>query len=792
MKKQRIVRFGTLLISASALSLGMPAKAQDVSSSESDGPNTNEIIVTAQKRSQSINDVAATISAVSGEQLQDAGAVEFRDLEALSTNVNIQGAYGGGGSNPNITIRGVGLSDFNDNNSSPAGVYVDEVYLVSPTMLSFGLFDLERVEVLKGPQGTLYGRNTTAGALNFHSRKPTGELSAQAQVSYEQFDRVTMQGGVGGPLSDTFGLRVAATGDFGGGYMLNRVSGKKENDRNNWAARAVAKWEPSADLTVLTIVHLGRDKSELGHYQHGALLDPVTGQICADALAGKLLNNSCVDIAGYSDTDNNRSQGDYNLRPVTRYNSFGTSTRIDWNLGGVDLTSVTAYEELDGFRVDESDGSPNVMVETRYAVNVKQFSQELRLALNFGRLDLIVGGYAGRDTIRGNNDYDILGVFRPTFATLPGVPLSGFLPLGVDPSGAFAARLNSSFRQRTTALAAFAHGIWEISPGLKFQAGLRYTDEEKSFKTRTIYEESAADLAAFGLSADGIIIDLPTDGATLGIPGKKSFNRLSWTTGLSYEPNNDLLFYGTVSSGFKSGGFNGGLILNAVEGTPYEQENLTAYEVGSKLSLFDRSVQLNGSFFYYDYADLQVFQLVNTGGVPVQILTNAADAEIYGLDAEANIMLSDRLELRFGIGALSDKFKNAILSGIDRSGDRLVGSPRFSFTGGMHYTVSLPSVGSLKAQLLARYQSSEIYENFEIQDAAGNPDVLPLKQKGYWTVDPRISIETFDGRWEFAIFAKNLFNVRPIAGALNLSDFGFAEVFVGPPRRIGASLSFSF
>jgi iron complex outermembrane recepter protein len=747
-----------------------PVPKQDEAAAK---PIVEEIIVTAQRRNQSVNDVPATITAVAGDQLAARGVREFSDISTLAANVQIVGSYGGGNAVPNITIRGVGTSDFNDNNTSPAGVYIDEVYLVSPTMLSFGLFDLERVEVLKGPQGTLYGRNTTAGAVSIFSKRPGSKFEADGRIAYEEYNRFTIAGGAGGPVSDTLGIRVSGTGDFGGGWAFNRVSGKTENDRDYWALRGVARWQPNADISIIATVHGGRDRSELGQYQHGGLLDPVTGNICAAALAGRLLDNGCVDILGYADTDRNRSAGDYNVRPLTRYNSLGGSLRAEIDLGGVTVTSVSAYERLTGFRIDESDASPNRLVETRYATRVNQLSQELRLSFATGKIDWIVGGYYGYDTIVGDNDYDILRDLRPSFATIPGIVPSGFLPLGVDASGAAAAFFNSSFRQRTEAVAGFAHGIWELSPGLRFQAGLRYTSESKRFRTTTRYVESAADLAAYGLAADGTI---------LNVPDSRTFSRLTWTAGISYEPASDMLLYSTVSNGFKSGGFNGGLLLQPEAAVPYNQEVITAYEIGGKFGLFDRRLQLNGSFFYYDYRDLQVFQLVNTGALPVQILTNAANARVYGIDAEARARLGGGITLRASAGFLSTKFVDANIAGVDRSGQQFTNSPKFSFSGGADYERLIGSSAQLRLSVNARYQTRQLIED----------EFAPIFQQAYWIVDPRIAIGDVDDRWEFAVFARNVFNVRPITTALSLDDFGLAEVSIAPPRRVGASLSFRF
>ncbi len=777
----------TLLTCGALLSAG-PAVAQSTAASgEEHAQNASpaagavtevpDIVVTAQRRSQSVNRVPATVTAVTGEQLRSAATTEFKDLTALTTNVSIDGAYGGGNGSANVTIRGVGLADYNDNNSAPAGIYVDDVYLVSPAMLIFGLYDLDRVEVLKGPQGTLYGRNTTAGAVSLYARTPDGTFSGDGEARVETYDRFTVTGGVTLPLAEGLSARVSGIGDFGGGWMYNRVTRTDDNNRRYWALRGLLRWQPTDSMDLLLNVHGGRDRSGLGQYQHGGLLDPDTGAICAAALAGRVIDNGCVNVAGYGDTDGDRSEGDYNLRGKSRYDNFGTSLRANLDLGGATLTSITAYERLNGRRIDESDASPARLLETDYGTRIAQFSQEVRLDLQLDPVDLIVGAFYGRDVIRGSNLYDVLGEFRPEIAASGLTPASGFLPIGVDPDGVVSTLFRSRTRQRSTSLAGFGHAIWSVTPELKLQAGLRYTRDTRAFRTASFYQEEAADLEFYGLPADGLILEADE---------RRRWQRLTWIAGASYEPRPGALFYATVSNGYKSGGFGGGALLDPRQAVAYDPEKITAYETGAKLSLFGRRLQLNGAFFYYDYTDLQLFSTQNSGGLPIEFLTNAATARVYGIDAEAQLRVTPELNLRVGVGTAATKLLDAPnVGGFDRSGERFVGAPRFTLNGAATYRKRIGQ-HAITAQVIARYQSTELL-NYALEDGGRN-----IVQKPFWIVDPRLAFGSADRGWELALYARNVFDVRPITSVLNLSDYGLAELNILPPRQVGLSLSVGF
>lgn len=778
---------GALLCIPPALAQTQPAQAS-TQPAQPDGTETSEpatgapgqltdIIVTAQRRSESVNRVPATITAVTGDQLRKAATTDFKDLTALTTNVSIDGAYGGGNGSANVTIRGVGLADYNDNNSAPAGIYVDDVYLVSPAMLIFGLYDFDRVEVLKGPQGTLYGRNTTAGAVSLYARLPSDTASADGEARVETYDRFTVTGGVTMPLAQGLSARISGIGDFGGGWMRNRVTGTVDNDREYWAGRGLLRWRPSETIDLMLNVHGGRDRSGLGQYQHGGLVDPDTGAICAAALAGRVIDNGCVDVSGYGDTDRDRSAGDYNLRGTSRYDNFGTSLRANVDLGGAVLTSITAWERLTGRRVDESDAGPARLLETDYGTRIRQFSQEVRLDLELGSVDLIVGGFYGSDLIRGSNLYDVLGEFRPAIAATGLAPASGFLPSGVDPDGVVSALFRSETRQRSTSLAGFGHAIWTVAPGVKVQAGLRYTRDTRAFHTASFYQEDPASLAFYGL---------PADGSILSAEDRRRWRRLTGIIGASYEPRPGALFYATVSNGYKSGGFGGGALLDPRQAVSYDPESITAYETGAKLSLFGRRLQLNGAFFYYDYSDLQLFSTQNSGAVPIEILTNAASARVYGIDADAQFRVTPELDLRLGVGTAATRLLDAPnVGGLDRSGERFISAPRLTLNGTATYRKTIGRHAAT-AQVIARYQSTELL-SYRLEEGGRN-----IVQRPFWIIDPRLAFGSADRGWEVALYARNLFDVRPITSVLNLSDYGLAELNILPPRQIGVSLSAGF
>ena len=302
-----------------------------------------EIIVTAQKREQNLNDVGITVNAFSAQDIKDNRILTSQDIAANTSNLTV--VNHSGTSLPTYHMRGVGLRDFTTNNTSAIGFYVDGVFQTSPAMHGFQLFDLERIEVLKGPQGILYGRNTTGRAINFISVKPTDTPNGYLKVDYGTFQEGRVEAAYGNAISENLTGRIAFSYDFGAGYVENRVTGNDWHARSKAAARVLLDWTPSAQTSVLFNIHGGVDRSDAGLYQHQGLLDPAglaplpafLLPQCGPVIAGERFDfgstpGQCVDARGYFDADNDLFAGDFDFEPVQEDDFIGASVTVDWGI----------------------------------------------------------------------------------------------------------------------------------------------------------------------------------------------------------------------------------------------------------------------------------------------------------------------------------------------------------------------------------------------------------------------------------------------------------------------------
>lgn len=603
-----------------ALHVSLSATAQ------TSGSQLEEIVVTAQKRAQSFGDVGIAVSVFTGEDITELGFEQLTDLSSQTPNVQIKDVVAN--SVPNITIRGVGLNDYAANNNPAAGIYVDDIYLVSPAMLSFSLFDLERIEILKGPQGTLFGRNTTAGTVNFISRKPGEELEGYVNLDYGRYERFLAEGAIGGPLSEALSARVAAqTIQQGDGYQTNRLTGAKVGEVDRTSARAMLRWQPNDDLSVLLNAHGGQDDS--------------------DVLLIKIDNPFTSEDDG--DTDPYRSGA--SVPTFMDLESKGTSLSIDWGISGaVTLTSVTGYEEFSRWHVEDRDATSLKQLDGFFGNEIEQFSQELRLTYLGNELVLIGGVFYGEDSVDTRDRFD-----SEDLLALLG--LAGFQSIG------------NEYEQDTETAAVFLHSEWSFSDDWTLTVGARYTDDQKDFKNGFTY--------------------LITDGTEIQVfePVSDDYDvqDVSGKIGFDYHGIEDTLVFASVSRGFKSGGFQGQLTFDPTVLQPFDDETVVAYEAGVKTRLLDNSLQLNASVFFYDYKDLQFY-----GGLfdsPVGVLfgiTNVGDAEILGGEAELWWRPADGLDLRLGFGLLDTEITKSVVDGVT-TGSELPNAPDFTANAMIRY-----------------------------------------------------------------------------------------------------------
>src|SRR5258708_5206916 len=339
------------------------------------------LVVTAQRRSENIQDVPISIQAFDAKDIQALGIKSAVGRGGGTPNVDI-GLVAGPGNQPIITIRGIGLNDYDTNNAGPNGIYVDDVYLSSPASQSFATFDLDRIEVLKGPQGTLYGRNTSGGAINFVTAKPPDTHTANPHAEYSSFDTFNIEGAVGGPIAPTLDGRIAFTENHSRGFFHNDLTGGPENGTQNYAVRAMLLWKPTDDLKVLLNVHGGQVNNRVTEYRHiGDLLPGTQGSpsptVCSVSAA---YAGGCVDMFGYG-TPSDFYHGAFNRNDHLKVNSLGGYLRGDLTVGPATLTSLSAFEHNDKIHPEDSDAPPNRLLEINFSVKSTTFTQHLRAAL---------------------------------------------------------------------------------------------------------------------------------------------------------------------------------------------------------------------------------------------------------------------------------------------------------------------------------------------------------------------------------------------------------------------------
>lgn len=750
------------LISALLLgtaSLSAQAKAQDASS-PAPGPadqsapvkEDEEIVVTAQRREQQLTDVGISITALPEKVIEESRISQIENIAAAIPNVDIKEQVPG--AIPVVTIRGIGLDDFSSTNSPSAGVYVDEVPLASISLMSSEIYDLERIEVLKGPQGTLYGRNSTAGAVNIITAKPEHSFSARASAGYGNYKTFDAEGYVNAPLSDTLSLRLSArTVQQGEGYWKSRLlPGETIGERNIITGRAQLRWEPSEAIDVNLKVEGLRSRSEMGQGEFFGTINPLTGGLCAPVLAGHIDNSQCTDFFGYTDTDGDPFRGDWARDAFYDTDGWDATLRVEADLGAVTLRSITGHRWQDrAFDID-SDATPARQVDFVQHDKIRQFTQEFHLLGQTGIADWLVGVFYSHDKVK---------VFTP----------GNHLDLFVTQTA-----INAD--QKTDSAATFANVDWQLTDKLSLVTGLRLTWEKRS------YVGGTTDLNPLGFS----FLCIPAGLCTPGVPGpvaltfrddKISDTNLTGRIALEYQPTPSSLLYASISRGRKSGGFFSGITTDDRALIPYKPETLTAYEVGGHARLANRSVLVNGSLFYYDYDDVQTFVRDDGGAIPVQRLGNIRHARVYGADLDVDWRPVKGLDLFAGIGLLKTRLSSfATGAGTVDAGNELPNAPAFTFNGRARYEFLIGA--RLKASVLG----SARYSDGVFKDAANDP---LIEAGSYWLLDARIGFGASDDRWEIALWGKNLTDDQHVVQGLDVASLGFGNRTFNSPRTFGVT-----
>ncbi len=789
----------TAIVGLSTLAMTQSASAQ----------LTDEIIVTATKKSTNLQDTAVSVTAYTGESIQKLGLENSVSLAAQTPGLNV-GTPVGEGNNPSFTLRGVGLNDFNDNNEGPIAVYTDEVYNAALPGLTFQLFDVERVEVLRGPQGTLYGRNATGGLLHFVSKRGGDEFEGDLRAQYGRFNAIEIEAGVGGPIADAGHYRIAGKFSDSSGYVENRI-GPDGNESGSISLRGIVDFDIQENSNLEFKVDYSSADTNAPIYQHTGLGFP-TGSVLQDGGPDFI-----PDRFNFEDTDDDNFASEVDRDGVLDIEAWGASANFEHDFGNVQLTNIAAFRAVDKLHEEDTDTGSFNGINATFGSQSTQFSNEFRLSGDNGPLSWVAGAYYINTTVDGQLGLEIndrgpgFAQFLDSLAEVgdpAGIPFGavlGSLGLTFDDFGpneevAFL-NYDIDYTQDTDSISVFANVEYELTNNLEIVAGGRYSDESREIQYvnnfgdgplgggifNTFIRDFVEAPSFFDFSTGGGNINFTTfEFDQVGDLNEIDESNFSGTVGLNYTLPDGTLLYGKVAQGFKSGGFNAGFIdftdnIN-VNDIAYDAEELTSYEGGVKWTSPSGNIRANVSGFFYDYSD---YQALTFSGLS-QFIQNS-DAEFYGAEAEIGATLAEGFTVQLGASYLDSSVDEVSTRQPDGSlaisqNVETVLAPEFTANGVARYE-TLVGNGLGSVQLSFNHQGSHF---FDLQNTN--------QEDSYTLVDGRVGYAFNEGDGlELYAYGKNLFDTEYRVYSFNFADAaGFQQEFFGRPAEYGVGLIAKF
>ncbi|MGW8204757.1 TonB-dependent receptor (plasmid) [Sphingomonas bisphenolicum] len=739
-----------LPIAAMASLLAPAALAQSGTRAADDGAQTSDdIVVTARRREERLQDVPIAVSAVDAAALNSRGLDNVTQVSQIAPNIQFTPGQGGNSGGIAPFIRGVGENDFIITSDPAVGVYIDGVYVARTFGAMTELLGIDRIEVLRGPQGTLFGKNTVGGAINIVSSVPGQEQRVEADLRYGSFNTVRARAYVETPLSDSWSLGVAALGEFGEGWQ-KIPSGDNLGNRNVVGGKLALHYKGATIDALLQADGLRRRQHSAPHSMVAFTPTFLSGLQSAFIAP-------CCTVPG--DIDRTDSTPALNKDETDAFNSSLTLTA---DVGPATLKSITAYRHVDALFGRDGDASSTV----NYAGDIhdeqaRQISQELQLSLDLGgRGALLLGAFAYREKTRDNTRLVVADGLYPRL-----------IAAGFDPALATALDFNIDFRnrQRTDNLALFANGNYEILDNLSLELGARYTWEKKRFTQ----------------SAMRIYANQPLLAGTPSYTLEKSWDAFTPRASLSYKVRPNLLTYASFSKGFRSGGFNG-RPTSLEEIGSYDPEHLTAYEAGIKAG-FGRIATINLAVFRNAYRDQQILvsTVSPTSGLLVVRNENAGRSRIQGIELEGNFRVSRHFTLTSALGLLDAKYLSymSVINGVptDVSNRSLKQAPDITANASAVYQ------SALSEGLDGLIRVDVAYKSAVFVDAE---NTALLRQPDHAIVNASAELRLSDRGLSLRAGVDNLTNRRIITAGYDAStSFGFTEAYYSPPRRYSLTLA---
>ena len=705
-----------------------------------------EVIVTATKRSQSIQDVGIAITAMSGDQMEALGFANAQQVTTFAPGVST--VQPNGEANYSIGIRGVTNSDFTTNVESPVALYVDEVYNSQMSGAGFALFDMERVEILRGPQGTLFGRNATGGLAHFITRKPTQEDEGYVKVTVGDYSQLKVEGAIGGALTENLSARLSLATHDNDGYITNRL-GDDLNNANDFSGRLQLLYAPSDDFQALFNFRRASQDIRTGFFENVSSVE-----------TGVLTPNIINSVLGYIDNDGDVFAGDYDDPGFNDLETEGYSATLKWAVNdSINVTSISDFSTTERTYIEDSDASPVPLFNFFLTTDAEQLSQEIRIDGGSDKLKWVVGGYYMDLEINDTN-----GAITDPF-------IGGG---GTSAAGSEGGLLNP-YLSDLQSTSVFGQIDYALSDTLELIAGLRFINDDKEFNFSFDAVEflNPASIPGFD-NPENIVLQ-----AVIGsYAGSRSDTEVAGRLQLNWKYSDAGLAYVGFNRGIKGGGFNAPIFgAGAFDDATfsYDPETLNAYEIGIKVDIGEIG-RVNAAAYYYDYENYQLFTIIGLDTITV----NSPDAQASGFEVELQLAPSEGWDFMLGVAYNDAEAELPGTGGIRR---RPIQSPEWNVNGLVRY--SMPAFnGEIAFQVDADYRDDLTFA------LSGTPNVA---QDAYTVAN--ISATYTSENWKLSAFVQNVGDEEYQVQAFDLSGldvFGLTEQYYGRPKWWGISARYDW
>ncbi|WP_448246544.1 TonB-dependent receptor [Thalassotalea agariperforans] len=730
-----------------------------------------KIVVTAQKRTENIQEVPISITAIEPTKIENVGFKQLNEIAEFIPNMRMTTTNDSGSV---ISLRGVGAASRNIGFDSRVGLYLDGVYLGQSLANNQDIFDLERIEVLRGPQGTLFGKNNVAGAVHLISKKPTDEFFGRVGLGVGNYDLQQVNAIINSPLSDNIFAKLSVNSFKRDGLTENIVTGNWLNEQDNQSFRL----QLSGDISHSLSFHFSVDQLTSERLSFDG--EPITDTL------GLLRNTEAPE----------RRKVSFDIDPYEERELGGEILTLDWQLAnGFILKSITGHRESNIEFVNDFDFSNAEVAAFNYLDDYDQYSQELQLISPIGKFQYVAGVYYYQQDAYTKRQPKVLDDAITLFTGVERSLIEYGASLG-DPQSQglltafYPGVLNTEGRVDTSNLAVFFNSNYQLNNKFTLDLGFRYSDEKKAidWQISSIEAETGRPIIPALKLANGSVKDT------------SRYHDFSPLVSLKYQVNDDVHSYIKYASGYKSGGYNADFLtqdqLDA--GIAFDKETVETYEIGLKGYAFEQSLMFSSALFYSQYDDFQVNQLVKlSSGTTALSIRNAAEVTTKGLELEA-IYYTDSFEYFAAIGLLDgkfDKFKNGGLNGEDLSGSPLPEVSDYTFNLGVNYFRQLSSINS-ELTLSMNYHyiddySSDLDGTSEINLADG--DVLKVGEiSGYGIANASITISPLNSGFTFSLWAKNIADEDSPVLLGRKSFFGARRNVYVEPKMYGLTAQYNF